>query len=253
MNSNAFCQLSLDNPKKSVTKPHDFSNYHKTFEYMRSILASLMPEDEIAIKAELVCEIDQLKKTQNALILGHNYMEAALYHTIADICGDSLMLAKKGAKCPNPIIVVCGVRFMAETAKILSPEKKILLPSLKAGCSLAASISAEDVRDLRKLYPKVPIVSYVNTYAEVKAESDICCTSANAHKVIEYLNEPMVIFLPDRYLAANVAKQTNRSLIVASKSESGELVSEIISGGNNNNDNINHQHRSICSSNQKNK
>ena len=228
-NSQALKLNNISTQIKFRKPPKDFSSFGKTYEYMKSILNTLMPEDEIAIKAELVYAINELKHQKDAVILGHNYMEPALYHTVADICGDSLMLAKKGASSKNSTIVVCGVRFMAETAKILSYDKKVLLPSLKAGCSLAASITAEDVRSLKKLYPGVPVVSYVNTYADIKAESDICCTSSNADKVVEYLDSAIVIFIPDRYLAANVAKKTGRSLLVAKRSPSNGLQTELIS------------------------
>jgi quinolinate synthase len=140
-------------------------------------------------------------------------MEPALYHTIPDFVGDSLELSRKAASTDRDIIVFCGVRFMAETAKILNPGKTVLLPSLKAGCSLAASITAEDVRALRLRYPGVPVVTYVNTYAEVKAESDICCTSSNAAAVVESLHAPTVIFLPDEYLARNLARETGKHIL----------------------------------------
>jgi quinolinate synthase len=140
-------------------------------------------------------------------------MEPALYHTVPDFRGDSLELARRGAQTTANTIVFCGVEFMAETAKILSPEKKVLIPSLKAGCSLAASISGEDVRKLKEMFPGVPVVSYVNTYAEVKAETDICCTSSNAVKVVESLDTDRVIFIPDEFLAANVARETGREVL----------------------------------------
>src|SRR5256884_8510211 len=130
---------------------------------------------ECRYKAELACDINRLKKEKNAVILGHNYMEPALFHTIPDFVGDSLELARKAAQTDKDIIVFCGVKFMAETAKILNPGKTVLLPSEKAGCSLAASITAADVRELKRRFPGVPVVTYVNTYADVKAESDICC------------------------------------------------------------------------------
>ncbi len=140
-------------------------------------------------------------------------MEPALYHSIPDFVGDSLELSRKAAQTDKDIIVFCGVRFMAETAKILSPKKKVLLPSKKAGCSLAASITAADVRELKRRFPGVPVVTYVNTYADVKAESDICCTSSNAAAVVESLRSETVIFIPDEYLARNVARETGRHII----------------------------------------
>ena len=155
------------------------------YEEMKKKLSRVVPDVELRIKAEIVAEIYRLKREMNAVILGHNYMEPALYHTIPDFVGDSLYLSRQAAKTDKDIIVFCGVKFMAETAKILNPTKTVLLPSLKAGCSLAESISADDVRQLKKQYPGVPVVAYVNTYADVKAEVDICCTSGNAKAVVE--------------------------------------------------------------------
>lgn len=222
--------LKLKDPpmKDNFSIAKDFSTQQSTLRYMERKLAAVMPHAEILIKAELVRDIHQLKTEKNAMILGHNYMEPALFHTVTDICGDSLQLARLGAQAPSPILVVCGVRFMAETAKILSPEKTVLLPSPKAGCSLASAITGADVRELKKLYPGVPVVSYVNTYADVKAESDICCTSSNARSVIEHLDSDTVIFIPDQYLAANMARETGRRMIVAEKSHRG-LSSRAIS------------------------
>jgi quinolinate synthase len=180
---------------------------------MKEKLSKLVPEFEIKYKAELVFEINKLKEERGAIILGHNYMEPALYHTVPDIVGDSLELARRAADTDKDPIVFCGVRFMAETAKILSPEKTVLLPAKKAGCSLAESITAEDVRGLREKYPGVPVVTYVNTYADVKAETDVCCTSSNAAKVVESLDSDRVIFLPDEYLAKNVARDTGKKII----------------------------------------
>jgi quinolinate synthase len=154
-----------------------------------------------------------LKIEKNAVILGHNYMEPALFHSIPDYVGDSLELSRKAAKTDKDIIVFCGVKFMAETAKILNPGKKVLIPSEKAGCSLAASITAADVRELKQRFPGVPVVTYINTYADVKAESDICCTSSNAVAVVESLGNERVIFIPDEYLAGNVARETGKQII----------------------------------------
>src|SRR4030066_1481442 len=173
------------------------------YEEMKSKLSRVVPDFELHYKAELAEEINQLKKEKNAVILGHNYMEPALYYSIPDFKGDSLDLARKAAQTDKDIIVFCGVRFMAETAKILNPTKTVLLPSDKAGCSLAASITAEDVRQLRRQFPGVPVVTYVNTYADVKAESDICCTSGNAAAVVQSLGADAGIFLPDGFLAKN--------------------------------------------------
>jgi len=182
---------------------------------MQEKLGDLVPDVELHIKAELALQINELKQKKNAVILGHNYMEPALYHSVADITGDSLELSRKAAQTDKEIILFCGVKFMAETAKILNPTKTVLIPSL-AGCSLAASITAQDVRQLKQKYPGVPVVTYINTYADVKAESDICCTSGNAVAVVESLHTDTVIFLPDEYLAGNVAKETGKHIIYPS-------------------------------------
>jgi quinolinate synthase len=182
-------------------------------EKMKVRLHGIVPDMEFRYKAELACDINRLKKEKNAVILGHNYMEPALFHTIPDFVGDSLELSRKAARTDRDTIVFCGVKFMAETAKILNPKKTVLLPSEKAGCSLAASITAEDVRELKRRFPGVPVVTYVNTYADVKAESDVCCTSANAAAVVESLGAETVIFLPDEYLARNVARETGKDII----------------------------------------
>ncbi len=185
---------------------------------MHEKLKDIVPDFELRHKAELAAKILELKEERNAVILGHNYMEPALFHSIPDFTGDSLELCRKAATTDKDIIVFCGVRFMAETAKILNPEKTVLIPSPKAGCSLAESITAEDVRELRRRYPGVPVVTYVNTYADVKAESDICCTSGNAAKVVEHLGGDRVIFLPDEYLAGNIARETGKRIIFPTRS-----------------------------------
>ena len=187
--------------------------YHK----LKEMLADVVPDFELRLKAEQAAEINALKLEKNAVILGHNYMEPALFYSIPDFVGDSLDLARKAAATDKDIIIFCGVRFMAETAKLLNPGKMVLLPSEKAGCSLAASITAEDVRELKRQFPGVPVVTYVNTYADVKAESDICCTSSNAVAVVNSLNADTVIFLPDEFLAGNVAKETGRHIIFPTK------------------------------------
>jgi quinolinate synthase len=188
----------------------------KLYEEMREHLGNIVPEVELYYKAEIAVEINRLKAERNAVILGHNYMEPVLFYSIPDFKGDSLDLSRKAAQTDRDVIVFCGVRFMAETAKILNPTKTVLLPSEKAGCSLAASITAEDVRALRRKFPGVPVVTYVNTYADVKAESDICCTSSNAVAVVESLKSDTVIFLPDQYLASNVARETGKHIIFPS-------------------------------------
>jgi quinolinate synthase len=187
------------------------------YQQLKTKLHDVVPDVELRIKAGIADEINQLKKQRHAVILGHNYMEPALYHSIPDYVGDSLELSRVAARTDADIIVFCGVKFMAETAKILNPTKTVLIPSLKAGCSLAASITAEDVRQLRARFPGVPVVTYVNTYADVKAESDICCTSSNAKAVVESLKSNTVIFLPDEYLASNVARETGKHIIFPSK------------------------------------
>jgi quinolinate synthase len=172
-----------------------------------------IPEIEWKVHAPLIEKINRLKKEKNAVILAHNYQTPEIYHGVADIAADSLALAVEAAKTSADIIVLCGVHFMAETAKLMSPEKKVLIPDMDAGCSLAASLTGEDVRLLKKKYPGVPVVSYVNTSADVKAETDVCCTSANAVKVVESLKTDKVIFLPDQHLANYVAKQTKVKII----------------------------------------
>ena len=174
----------------------------------------VIPEVEWPVHAPLIAAINDLKAERNAIVLAHNYQTPEIFYGVADFSGDSLGLAQHGAGTDADVIVLCGVHFMAETAKILSPEKTVLLPDLRAGCSLAASITAEDVRRLKREHPGVPVVTSVNTSAEVKAETDVCCTSANAVEVVESLGVPEVIFLPDRYLGAYVASQTKVKLIL---------------------------------------
>ena len=172
-----------------------------------------VPEIEWKVHAPLIEKINKLKKEKNAVILAHNYQTPEIYHGVSDIAADSLALAVEAAKTSADIIVLCGVHFMAETAKLMSPDKKVLLPDMKAGCSLSSSITGEDVRNLKKQYPGVPVVSYVNTSADVKAETDVCCTSANAVKIVNSLGVKKVIFLPDDYLAKYVASQTDVEII----------------------------------------
>ena len=180
---------------------------------LREKLGDAISEPELSRKAWLAHEIHRLKRERNAVILGHNYMEPALFHSIPDFVGDSLELSRRAARTDRDLIVFCGVRFMAETAKILNPGKTVLLPSLEAGCSLAASITADDVRRLRRTFPGVPVVTYVNTYAEVKAESDVCCTSGNAAAVVKSVGGDTVMFLPDEYLAQNVGRELEREVV----------------------------------------
>jgi quinolinate synthase len=177
-------------------------------------LAGVLPDVEIAAISPLIAEIEALKKERDAVVLAHNYMTPDIFHGVADLRGDSLALARMAADTDASVIVMAGVHFMAETAKILSPEKTVLIPDLRAGCSLAESITGADVRLLRQRYPGVPVVTYVNTSADVKAESDICCTSGNAVAVVESLGTDRVIFLPDQYLGRWVASQTGVEVIL---------------------------------------
>ena len=180
-------------------------------------VAHVIPEVEWPMHAPYVKAINDLKKEKNAVILAHNYMTPEIFHCVADFMGDSLQLAREAAKTDAKVIVQAGVHFMAETSKILSPDKTVLIPDLEAGCSLAASITGADVRLLKEKYPGLPVVTYVNTSAEVKAESDVCCTSSNAVAVVEDIARECgvdtVIMIPDEYLAANVAKQTGIKII----------------------------------------
>ena len=176
-------------------------------------ISKVIPNIEWDFHAPYIEKINKLKKEKNAVILAHNYQTPEIYHGVADIAADSLALALEAAKTKADIIVLCGVHFMAETAKLMNPKKKVLIPDMDAGCSLASSITGEDVRMLKEKYPGVPVVSYVNTSAEVKAESDVCCTSANAVKVVESLGVDKVIFLPDHYLANYVQKNTKVKII----------------------------------------
>jgi quinolinate synthase len=177
-------------------------------------LKTVIPAIEWPVHAPYVAAIQELKRQRNAVILAHNYQTPEIFHGVADIVGDSLALAREAAKTEADVIVLAGVHFMAETAKILNPEKTVLIPDLLAGCSLADSITAADVRGLREQYPGVPVVTYVNTSADVKAESDVCCTSGNAVEVVESLRAPRVIFLPDEYLGRWVGSQTKVEIIL---------------------------------------
>jgi quinolinate synthase len=192
-------------------------NHQTIYEDLKAKIGYYTPDVELWLKAKIAAEINQLKKERNAVILGHNYMEPALFHSVPDFTGDSLYLSRMAAETDKDIIIFCGVSFMAETAKILNPDKTVLLPAKKAGCSLAASITAADVRQLKAQFPGVPVVTYINTYADVKAETDICCTSGNAVAVVESLNTDTIIFLPDEFLAQNVAQETGKHIIFPHK------------------------------------
>jgi len=176
-------------------------------------ISSVVPSVEWPFFAPYIHEINRLKKERNAVILAHNYQTPEIFHTVADFVGDSLALAREATKVDADIIVQCGVHFMAETSKLLNPEKTILIPDMKAGCSLAESITGEDVRRLKAEHPGAPVVTYVNTSADVKAETDICCTSGNAVEVVRSLGVDKVIFIPDEYLAANVARETDVEMV----------------------------------------
>ena len=176
-------------------------------------ISKVVPEIEWKIHAPLIYKINKLKKEKNAVVLAHNYQTPEIYHGIADFAADSLALALEASKTKADKIIMCGVHFMAETAKLMNPNKKVFLPDMSAGCSLSSSITGKDVRLLKEKYPGVPVVSYVNTSAEVKAETDVCCTSANAVKVVESLGVEKVIFLPDDYLAKYVALNTKVKII----------------------------------------
>jgi quinolinate synthase len=180
-------------------------------------VSKIIPEMEWAAHAPLIAEINRLKRARNAVILGHNYMTPEIFHCVSDFVGDSLALAREAARTDAEVIVQAGVHFMAETSKILSPEKTVLIPDARAGCSLAASITGADVHLLRQKYPGLPVITYVNTSAEVKAESDVCCTSGNAVKVVEEtaraFGTDTVIMIPDKYLARNVAAKTGVKVI----------------------------------------
>jgi len=180
-----------------------------SFERVKSVIPSI----EWPVHAPYVEAINRLKAERNAVVLAHNYQTPEIFHCVADITGDSLALARRAVDTDAEVIVVAGVHFMAETAKLLNPDKIVLIPDVRAGCSLAESITPADIRELRARHPGAPVVTYVNTSAEVKAESDICCTSGNAVEIVESLGASEVIFLPDEYLANYVAQQTDVNII----------------------------------------
>ncbi len=211
--------MKVENMEIAVDKASVDSMYEELSRKLRDIV----PDIELRYKAELACQVNAIKAERNAVILGHNYMEPALYHSITDIRGDSLELSRAVMKVNKDIIVFCGVRFMAETAKILNPGKTVLFPGKRGGCSLADGVTADDVRKLKQMFPGVPVVAYVNTRADVKAESDICCTSGNATHVVESLHTDTVIFIPDEYLARNVAKETGKHIVVPKAGPSPQI------------------------------
>ena len=191
------------------TDPRSIEKVAHLYERVKTVI----PDIEWPIHAPHIAAINELKQEKNAVILAHNYQTPEIYHCVADITGDSLALAQRAVDTDADVIVLAGVHFMAETAKLLNPGKTVLMPDLDAGCSLAESITAADVRKLREQYPGVPVVTYVNTSAEVKAECDICCTSGNALAIVESLGSDRVIFLPDEYLASYIAEQTDVEII----------------------------------------
>jgi quinolinate synthase len=196
------------------------------FDHLSGRLGDVVPAPELRLKAELAVEVNRLKREKNAIILGHNYMEPALFQSVPDYTGDSLGLCRVAARSEADIIVFCGVEFMAETAKVLNPNRKVLIPSDHAGCSLAASITADDVRALRVAHPDAVVVAYVNTYAEVKAEIDYCCTSGNATDMVRHLVEAghrEILFLPDEYLARNTAAETGLPFALARRRADGTV------------------------------
>ena len=204
------------NPTSLSTIPTRFAwtpELADSLEPLYARVQDVIPEVEWKVHAPYIAAIQELKAQRNAVILAHNYQTPEIFHGVADITGDSLALAQLAAEADADVIVLCGVHFMAETAKLLNPDKTVLIPDGNAGCSLASSITAADVRALRQKHPGVPVVTYVNTSADVKAESDVCCTSANAVSAVESLGVDQVIFLPDEYLAQYVASQTDVEII----------------------------------------
>jgi len=188
-------------------------NDHVSVSQLYDRVARVLPKAEWLGFEDDVAAILELKKKRNAVILAHNYQTPEIFHCVADIVGDSLALARKAAEVDADVIVLAGVHFMAETAKLLNPGKTVLIPDMGAGCSLADSITPQDVALLREAHPGVPIITYVNTSAAVKAASDICCTSGNAKKVVESLGVPRVLMIPDEFLAQNVARETDVEIL----------------------------------------
>ncbi len=201
-------------PETGLNTEHGYTDEvaERTAELYKSV-AHFIPAFEWPAYAPVIDAILQWKKKRNAVILAHNYMTPEIFHCVADFVGDSLQLARQAAETDADVIVQAGVHFMAETSKLMSPDKTVLIPDMRAGCSLAASITGEDVRALKAKYPGVPVVTYVNTSADVKAETDICCTSSNAVEIVESLGVDRVLLIPDEYLAKNVARQTDVEII----------------------------------------
>lgn len=209
--------LDLTSIRDELARHYDLTPSLELAESMKDIHARMdrvMPWPDWAIHAPYVAAINRLKRERNAVVLAHNYMTPQIYHGISDVVGDSLHLAIKATEVQADVIVQCGVHFMAETSKILNPAKTVLMPDLEAGCSLAESITAEGIAQMRARFPGAPVVSYVNTTAEVKAASDICCTSANAAQIVAAMEGDTVIMTPDKWLAQNVANQVPQKRVV---------------------------------------
>lgn len=209
--------LDLTTMRADLAEKFDLTPSLTLAEEMRDIHARMdrvMPLPDFARYAPYIREINRLKREKNAVILAHNYMTPEIYHGVADVVGDSLQLAVAATKVEAETIIQCGVHFMAETSKILNPAKRVLIPDVQAGCSLAESITAEGIAQMRAKYPGAPVVSYVNTTAEVKAASDICCTSSNAAQIVAAMDSDVVIMTPDQYLAQNVARDVPQKNIV---------------------------------------
>lgn len=202
------------NDAPMIPRPEWRDDLEDEYAWLRERTRHTVSCTELSFQLPWIDAIRRLKALRCATILAHNYQSPEIFHGIADVTGDSLALAEAARACDSGIIVMCGVEFMAETAKVLAPDRTVLIPSREAGCSLASSITAEDVRALRRQHPGIPVVTYVNTTAAVKAESDVCCTSANALEVVESLGVPKVIFLPDRHLGSHVAGQTPVELVL---------------------------------------
>lgn len=208
--------LNISEIQTTLAENYDLAPSMEKAKATKDIYANtdrVIPLADWAIFAPYVIEINKLKKARNAVILAHNYMTPEIYHGVADFVGDSLQLAIKATEVEEDVIVQCGVHFMAETSKILNPSKTVLIPDMDAGCSLAESITAEGVAEIRAKYPGAPVVSYVNTTAEVKAASDICCTSANALQIVDAMESDTVIMTPDQFLAQNVAAESKKNVV----------------------------------------
>ena len=206
--------MSAADLPEHLVRPRWHPGLERDYADLSATLERLLPCVEVPLHLPWIDAILQLKRERGAVIMAHSYQSPEIFHGVADVTGDSLALAQAAKDCRAGVVVLCGVHFMAETAKIIAPAARVLIPDLRAGCSLADSITAADVRALRARHPGVPVVSYVNTTAEVKAESDACCTSANAVQVVEAMGSDKVIFLPDRYLGAYVATQTTVELVL---------------------------------------